>query len=147
MAWKMKLTRPYQGMPFIWNVSRHVGINNRCENHSVDVELVQRLLILHRSMTGAANRAPGIGFLTEASGRMDVQTAFEIVYTDAYTYDAENDGVVSPARDGQMGYGAGMWFIARLNFVLFERDRTRWEALPEVCTPTLRAALQVRTAP
>lgn len=150
MAWKMQLAVPQGGMSYIWNVSQHVGVHSKCSNLPDDVELVQRLILhIHRYAppNGPNRRAPSIGFLQVANGRMDSMTAFEILWRDRVVYQPDDDGIVSPARNGMISYGSGNWLIARLNAKAAELNRAAWEALPEQCSPPLKQSLLTKTMP
>ena len=147
MAWKMKLYAPYQGMPHIWNISRHVGVTDDSPNATDDVELVQRLIVeRYKVVPSKGSRAGGIGNLATVSGVMDTQTAFDIYWVSDHAksvYDAEK---ISPARGGTINYGGGFWTIGYLNWKLFKHAPQVWANLPDICSATLRTALLTKTS-
>ena len=145
----MKLTMPYQGMPYIWNVSAHVGVNaDKSKNTATDVELVQRLLIeRYKAVPSKATRAAGIGSLASATGIMDTVTGFEIYWAGDLNGHLSDAEVISPARGGTVMFGKGMWTIGYLNFKLFKHARAVWEGFPALCTTALRTELTTKTTP
>ena len=148
MAYKMKLNMPYQGMPHIWNISRHVGVRDPAENLSNDVELVQRLIIeRYKVIPSKVPRSPGIGSLSSATGQMDTQTAFDIYWAGDGGKPLRDAETINPARGGNLNYGSGFWTIAYLNFKLFKHAPQVWANLPEICSPMLRAELLSKTTP
>jgi hypothetical protein len=149
MAYKMKLTVPFQGMPYIWNISAHVGVNtDKSKNMATDVELVQRLLIeRYKVSPSKATRAAGIGSISSATGTMDNITAFEIYWAGAESQQLKDAEVISPAHGGRVVYGAGMWTIGYLNYKLFKHARQVWENLPALCASALRTELTTKTSP
>lgn len=147
MAWKMKLYAPFQGMPHIWNVSRHVGVNDDCPNAMDDVELVQRLIVeRYKVVPSKGKRAPGIGDLRTVSGVMDTQTAFDIYWIGDQGKPLRDAEKISPARGGTIHYGSGFWTIGYLNFKLFKFAPQVWANLPDICSPALRTALLTKTS-
>jgi hypothetical protein len=148
MAYKMKLYTPYQGMPHIWNISAHVGVYAEFPNMPEDVELVQRLLIERYKRIPPKNpRASGIPFIQHATGRMDLQTGFEIYGAGNGGNTLDDSKKISPARGGSVDYGSGMWSIAYMNHKLFMHAQAVWEDLPNLCSPMLKNALLTKTTP
>jgi hypothetical protein len=148
MAYKMKLSAPYQGMPHIWNLSSHVGVTADCPNARDDVELIQRLIIeRYKVIPSKAQRAGGIGRLTNASGQMDTQTAFDVYWAGAEGKPLRDAEKISPARGGSISYGAGVWTIGYLNWKLYKHAPQVWANLPALCSPTLKNALLTKTTP
>jgi hypothetical protein len=148
VAYKMKLNVPYQGMPHIWNISAHVGVLAEFPNMPEDVELIQRLLIeRYKRIPPKHARTGGIPFIQHATGRIDLQTGFEIYWAGKRDNTLEDSEKISPARFGSVDYGSGMWAIAYMNFKLFSNAQTVWENLPDLCSPMLKNALLTKTMP
>jgi hypothetical protein len=148
MAYKMKLSVPYQGMPHIWNVSAHVGVTRDCPNQRDDVELFQRLIIeRYKVVPPKISRAAGISMPVNASGQMDTQTGFEVFWAGDRNKPTSNSEKISPARGGSVSYGSGMWAIAYWNWRLFKAAPQVWENLPNLCSPSLKNALLTKTTP
>lgn len=148
MAYKMKLTSPYQGMTHIWNVSAEVGVIGSCSNFVDDVELIQRLIIeRYKVIPSKVPRAGGIGMLANASGHMDTQTAFEIYWAGDNTQKHEAAVKISPARNGALFYGSSMWTISYLNYKLFKNAPQVWANLPTLCSPGLKNKLLTKSTP
>lgn len=148
MAYRMKLNAPYQGMPHIWNISKIVGVTGDCPNAADDVELVQRLIIeRYKICPSKTPRAGGIGMLTNASGVMDTQTAFDIYWAGDGNKPEKDAEKISPARGGTISYGSGVWTIGYLNYKLHKHAPHIWANLPDICSPNLRNALVMKTSP
>ncbi len=148
MAYKMAMSSPYKGMPFIWNISKHVGVLGSCPNAPEDVELVQ-LLIIERYKLSPPNtpRASGIGFLQYANGMVDVRTGFEIYWAGDHGKPLTDSEVISPAKYGSLSYGSGMWTIGWLNHKLHSVAPQVWGNIPNLCSPQLKLALTTKTSP
>jgi len=151
MAYKLILSQsnPVR-MPFIWNVSTHVGPAKRHPNRATDVELVQFLLAesLKRGWPDEPSTSGAAVPPVTVDGRFNAVLGFWIFYSQqcSATPAASVDGVVSPAH-GVM-YGGGAWVIVRLNNYLWAADTTFWSKLdndPRL-SPGLRSELK-RTAP
>ncbi len=148
MAYKMRLNAPYQGMAHIWNISAEVGVTGTCPNLPDDVELVQRLIIeRYKVLPPKTPRAAGIGFLANATGRMDTATGFDIYWAGDETKKLADAEKISPARGGAISYGSGYWTIAYLNIRLFKCVPEVWASLPSLCSPLLATALLTKTTP
>ena len=148
MAFKMQLAVPQEGMRFIWNISRHVGVLAESANAPEDVELVQRLIIERFKVSPSkVPRAPTIGSLRNATGIVDTITAFEIYFAGDGGKPLKDAERISPAKFGSINYGNGFWTIGFLNFKLFKVAPQVWENLPSICSPQLRTALLTKTAP
>ena len=120
MAYKFVLPYPQQGLPFIWNVSQHVGYKKTCPNRTTDVELCQfffRQLAdagdIGESVVGTA-KMPKIS----VNGIFDAVLGFWI-YLEQDTPGATMDGVISPAKG--VSYGSNIWLITWLN-VRFQKN-------------------------
>jgi hypothetical protein len=137
------LTRPQEGLSFIYNVSSKVGPLQSDPNQPDDVMLVQYLLkkVLQGQQMPAT---PGVAFPT-ATGRFDTATGFWIYRVQSSFRNFGNviDGVVSPARG--LFYGPSTaWTIAILNFKFkgyFPREFDNLPNNPEL-SPSLRASLR-----
>jgi|RhiMetdeSRZDD1v2_1073273.scaffolds.fasta_scaffold1006854_1 hypothetical protein len=131
MAYKLVFPAPQNGMPFIWNVSAHVGWGVEHPNRPTDVELVQFLLseltkkgVVGRTANGAAKSPP-----IQVNGRFDPVIGFWIWFAqDSPSLKTETiDGIVSPAKG--MSYGGGKWLIAKLNFSYKQHFPNDWQNL------------------
>lgn len=148
MAYMMKLTPPYKGTAFIWNISKHVGVLGSCANMSDDVELVQRLIIeRYKVAPSKTPRASSIGYLQSATGMMDVKTAFEIYWAGDRPKPVTYAEQISPAKFGSISYGDGFWTIGWLNYKLYSSVPQVWSNLPNICSPQLKMALLTKTSP
>lgn len=100
------------------------------ERTSDDVELVQRLIaIAFRDLA-----PPQELILPTPTGKFDPVTGFYVFSTQRHLREAFPneviDGIVSPARDGHQGYGAGsLWTIVALNLQARHVSQSDWEAL------------------
>jgi hypothetical protein len=142
MAYKMKLTTPHKGMPFIWNVSAEIGPYEGLSNNKTDIELFQRLLITKRVY--APTKYPLCNAIHKISpnGIMDTITGLEVFNCACLDELVQHSRVISPAKQGKVSYNADrMWTIAYLNFRLFQLNRTVWESFPETCSPILKQQL------
>ncbi|MEP7364824.1 MAG: hypothetical protein ABI972_16335 [Acidobacteriota bacterium] len=117
MAFKMAVGWNKEKLPFIWNVSKHVGCKAENPNAATDVELVQ-FFLSEMVKSGELGRLAHGGVRTpplRVTGMMDAVTAFWIFYVElGGDPAATHDGVVSPARGG-IDYGVGYWAIAKMN--------------------------------
>jgi hypothetical protein len=140
MAHRLLLPSRPGGMPFMWNVSAHVGELASCPNRPTDVELVKQLLAMLRTfVTAKVPRAPGVAHAPMAiNGQFDITLAYWIYSTQAHGGQGTVvDGIVSPAK----AFGdPGTWLLCRWNQALFQANRMAWEALPQ--QPQLSAALR-----
>ena len=147
MAYKLMLPGQPDGLPFLWNVSQHVGRLKNHPNRPTDVELVQFLVVenLNRGLLGF-NGSPGSKAPPLAvDGRFTAILGFWIFYCELDMQSV--DGVVSPAHG--MVYGPrGAWAISKLNYWLSHADFALWSGLDDNprLSPALRAELK-RTAP
>ena len=131
MAYKLMLAGSPFGMPFIWNVSKHVGPAKAHPNQATDVELVQILLaesIKRGWPDEAASSGVGAPPVT-VDGKFNSVLGFWIFYAQRYDgpSSATVDGVVSPAHG--MMYGGAPWVIAKLNNFLRFKDFNTWSKL------------------
>ena len=148
MAYKMMLSRPYDGMSSIWNVSAHVGDAPSCPNNSADVDLVKVLLgewirIVQPSIHTSCRE------VFRVNGQMDINAAYWIrVMNTNHTQSIGfvDAGIISPAQAAN--YGNDTWSIVRLNRVLHHRAIDVWQNLPNhpQGNGALRSALS-RTSP
>ena len=150
MAYKLMLPGQPDGLPFLWNVSQHVGRLKNHPNRPTDVELVQFLVVenLNRGLLGF-NGSPGSKAPPLAvDGRFTAILGFWIFYCECSNNASQAvDGVVSPAHGTAYRPGAA-WAIARLNKWLRDADFDFWSTLdddPRI-SPGLRFELK-RTAP
>lgn len=137
MAHKLTLQNS-PNMPFIWNITQHVGDAPSCQNLPNDVLLTKILigewLRVAQPNINAACREP-----FEVSAGMNIRVAYWIravneAHTTAGTGAAASmgwaaKGILSPARGASFGNG-NQWTIFRLNMALFERARPVWDNLP-----------------
>jgi hypothetical protein len=148
MAYKMKLATPYNGMPFIWNISQKVGVSDSCENLRDDVELFQRIVLIRNKYPRKTLRPATINDLTIATGEMDTQTGYEIFWANAPAMTIQDAQILSPAKNGQVSYGGGgIWKIVYFNYKLFTLNKNEWEKLPDTCSAPLKLALTTKTSP
>ena len=151
MAYKMQLKMPYQGMPFVWNLSSKVSVvAGDAPNLAEDIELWQRLRVERlKRLPPKTKKSPvaSIRRIQMPSGVLDVETAFDLLYC-GLPSESLNDALsLSPARDGQSSYGKHIWTIVWANHRLYQADRYAWEYLPEVCSPGLKQSLLTKTRP
>ena len=132
MTQVMVLQPPALDLDRILNVSHPVGPRTapRVVNERSDVEAVQRLIAI------AGRPASGRdGFTLPApTGTFDVVTGYWVLRAqmDQLRHSPSEvvDGVVSPARDGRSGYGAGtFWTIVLLNYWAKGQSAAEWAAL------------------
>ncbi len=144
MASKLQLG-PSSPMPFIWNVSYHVGDNVSCQNQPTDVELVK--LLIAETLCGNdmswVNRALRTPFRID--GQMDLVLAYWIRALNdevGASLSKRQAGIISPAQG--IGYGAGLWTIVKLNGLLRAAAPGVWQDLPNhrSASPQLRRELQ-----
>jgi hypothetical protein len=133
MAYKLMLPGTPDGMPFLWNVSQHVGRLKKHPNLPTDVELVQFLIVenVNRGLLGfngtSGSKAPPLS----VDGRFSAILGFWIFYCECSaspTSPQQVDGVVSPAHGTSYRAGA-QWAIARLNKWLRDADYGFWSSL------------------
>ena len=117
MAYKLNFPYPMDGMPFLWNVSQHVGCKSDNPNRPADVELVQFFLselIKVRDLGSKANAgafSPGFS----VDGKFTSALGFWIFFSECGgSGSATIDGIVSPAKG--VSYGTGAFAIAKLNY-------------------------------
>jgi hypothetical protein len=147
MAYKLVLPGSPDGLPFIWNISQHVGCY-QCPNLPTDVELVQFMLkglvdagqLGHEGVTGL--RTPPLA----TGGSFNAVLGFWIFYLQTGgKSSATVDGIMSPAKG--TSYGGGVWAITKLNHVYKECFPAQWANLSADVrlSPPLRAQLQKTT--
>lgn len=146
MAFKLVFSVPDNTMPFIWNVSQHVGPLHENPNRRTDVELVQFFLkeLVESGHLGktanAAVKQPPI----RVNGVMDAVTGFWICFAQRGAQTA--DGVVSPAK-GMMYSQVSAWSISKMNFVYRKQFGDKWQNLDndQRLSSALRAELKKTT--
>jgi hypothetical protein len=145
VAYKLTLSPNPWKLPFIWNVSQHVGDKASSANRPTDVELVCVLIQSTLSGGHVSGRTPGV--MTSPlplGGRFDAVLGYWI-YSFQANQQGKPDGVVSPAK----ALGDPMlWLVARMNIAMRNANPTAWEALDRL--PTLSGALRAelgRNAP
>lgn len=142
MAYKLVTNNP--ALPFIWNVSSHVGHLDTCQNRRTDVELLQFMLseMFHQfPHTNGAAMEPQV----RPNGKYDAALGFWIFR--AQDQNQNRDGIVSPAKGTHFAAGHG-WVIAKINYHFKNTFPDRWANLdsdPRL-SPALRAELK-RTNP
>jgi hypothetical protein len=120
-------------LPYIWNVSRHVGPHFRCPNNPTDVELTKSLMskaIKHQNWTKLTGRIPN---RIVVNGSFDAIIGFYIyLLQEGQTFKTVVvDGVVSPAPSHSTGiYGGAAWLIVILNAMSRDVDEKYWQTLP-----------------
>lgn len=150
MAYKLIFPTPIDGLPFIWNISAHVGCKSTNPNYSTDVELIQFFLreqLKSGALGSKANTGSRLPDLP-VDGKFTSVTGFWIFYTQLGGLDSATvDGVVSPARGGT-SYGGGAFAIAKMNFNFKKAFPDAWQNLDKDprLSPALRAQL-TRTTP
>lgn len=145
MAYQLKFSYPQNGLPFLWNISAHVGCSASCPNKPTDVELVQFFLseLIGAGVIGtqanAATRLPKIA----VNGKYDAITGFWLFYSETGgSSTAVVDGIASPAKG--VVYGTGAWAIAKMNHAYKQMFPTLWENLKN--DVRLSAALRMELA-
>ncbi len=141
MAYKLAVGYNKEKLPFIWNVSKHVGCKVENPNQATDVELVQFFLreLVNNNILGtkahAGVRLPAI----QVNGRMDAITGFWIFFVEqGGDPNAVHDGIVSPAKG--VDYGNGYWAIAKMNIHFQKHFPDAWLNLDN--DPRLSMALR-----
>ena len=130
MASKLQLG-PSSPMPFLWNVSYHVGDNMSCQNQPTDVDLVKLLIVetIRGNNLSWVNRALRVPF--QIDGRMDVNLAYWIRALNdemGARLSPRQAGIISPARG--TSYGPDLWTIVKLNGLVREVAPGVWQDLP-----------------
>ena len=145
MASKLQLSRPVEGMSFIWNVSQHVGDNISCQNQPTDVDLVKILIgeTIRPNPPSWIIRSLRIPFIV--NGQMDIALAYWIrAFNDQQgsALAARQAGIVSPARGAS--YGRDYWTIFKLNALLKQVAPGVWQDIPNhrSASSQLRSELQ-----
>jgi hypothetical protein len=140
MAQLMKLTIPYDGMPFIYNISQKVGVFKENPNLNQDVELVQ--FLLSKRIAVAPYKKLKSFPAPAVTGALDAGTVVQMFLASDFEEPAKYAAEISPARDGKVKYdGVHYWTIAYLNWKLFKVDKATWENLPNLVSPALKAQL------
>jgi hypothetical protein len=144
MASKLQLG-PGSPIPFIWNVSCHVGDSVSCPNQPTDVDLVKLLIVetIRGNSLSWVNSALRVPF--QIDGRMDITLAYWIRALNdemGARLSPRQSGILSPAQG--LGYGAGLWTIVKLNGLCREVAPGVWQDLPNhrSATAQLRRELQ-----
>ena len=144
MASKLQLG-PSSPIPFIWNVSHHVGDSVSCQNQPTDVDLVKLLIAetIRGNRLSWVNRALRVPF--QIDGQMDLALAYWIrAFNDEIgaRLSPRQAGIISPARGAS--YGGDLWTIVKLNGLLREVAPGVWQDLPNHrnASPQLRRELQ-----
>ncbi len=137
-------------LPFIWNISQHVGDSPSCANQATDVLLV-KILLGEWIRVAQPSIHPSCQEPFLASAGMNLRVAYwiraannthEIAGTGAMAnLSWSENGVLSPAQGS--AFGANTWTIVRLNQFLKNRANSVWQNLPShpLCTGALRAEL------
>ena len=142
MAFKL-LTPGGRGgkMPFVWNVSKHVGCDPSCPNLPTDVELVNFLLHFHEKIGSAPAAAAKMAQSgVTINGTFDVATGFWIYYLQSRgkAPGCKTDGIISPARGADE-----LWLISYLNGEVMKNNPALYQNLDKHhgLSPQLRAEL------
>lgn len=141
MAHKLVLSVPYNGMPFIWNVTAPVGTQNTETNAPTDVRLAKLLFHMAFELPGSGAAAwPTLRQPPTVNETMDFALGFWIYYSQV-EWKFKADGVISPGPK----FPSREFLISRLNYMLFHSARQKWEALPShpLCGTMLAAELAV----
>lgn len=125
MAYRLTLHRGAQ-LPFIWNVSKHVGDRIDSLNRPTDVNLLKFMFSALLS-SGVVPAPPGLLVPMAQDGRFDLALAYRI-YRYQFGMHHKCDGVVSPAD--AKGDVLNTWLIGRLNLTLWMKNKQLWETLP-----------------
>jgi hypothetical protein len=142
MAYKLMTPQGGKDLPFVWNVSSHVGCAKTCANRHTDVELCQfffRELATHgyivETLTGTALRP-----MVQVTGTFDPVLGFWI-YLQQDAPGVVSDGIVSPAKG--IAYGSAMWLITWLNYQYRKAFPEAYQTLDKDVrlSPALRAEL------
>ena len=139
MAHKLVLSVPYNGMPFLWNVSATVGTQTTEVNAPTDVRLAKLLFHLAFQLPGSGKDAwPTLRSAPAVNDVMDHVLGFWIYYSQV-EWKFKADGVMSPAPK----FTSKEFLVSRLNFMLYYSARAQWEALPShpLCGSALAAEL------
>ncbi len=145
MAYKLNFAYPIDGMPFIWNVSQHVGCKSGNPNYATDVELVQFFLReqIKAGLLGTQATQGAFAPQFAVDGKYTAAVGFWIFYSQLGGKEsAVVDGIVSPAKG--TNYGAGAWAIAKMNFNYKKMFPAEWANL--ACDTRLSAALRAQLA-
>lgn len=140
MAHRLTLPRG-AAIPFIWNVSGHVGDHQSRPNQPTDVNLVKYLFTAVRSFGHSSPMPPGLVVTLPQDGRFDVSLAYSILRYQRSMRQVHPDGVISPAK--ATAQADSTWVIGRLNSSLFLSNRRLFESLPDApgLDPLLRHEL------
>jgi hypothetical protein len=133
------------GMPFFYNVSKHVGPFKDNPNDPDDVQLVQFLIREGLKAKPPSAARSGLAIPT-LSGQFDPTTGFWISLAQQSFRSKPGvtiDGIVSPAR-GQQYHPGCPWVIFSINLRLFEAAPKVFLDLPNnpELRPSLRASLK-----
>lgn len=145
MAYKLNFAYPIEGMPFIWNVSQHVGCKVNNPNQATDVELVQFFLKEHikSGVLGAKASRGAFEPKFAVDGKYTAAVGFWIFCSQlGGSESAVVDGIVSPAKGGT--YGSGVWAIAKMNYHYKKMFPAEWANLAN--DTRLSAALRAQLA-
>lgn len=145
MAYKLNFAYPTGGMPFIWNVSQHVGCRSENPNQATDVELVQFFLRETIKVRDLGAKAASGAFTPsfELDGKYTSALGFWIFYSQLGGAAAATiDGIVSPAKG--TSYGTGAWAIAKMNYHYKKIFPNEWANLAN--DMRLSAALRAQLA-
>jgi hypothetical protein len=132
MAHLMPLQQPFKtaggSMGVILNVGQKVGRPARGGvNNFNDVQAVQALIDLYFAFS------PMQTMLPSANGAFDPTTGYWIYELQVGLRQRHPsqiiDGIISPARNGMVTYGAGEWTIVELNAGASSRDFDSWNSL------------------
>ncbi len=151
MAYMMKLTTPYKGMPLIWNLSSPIGprIEAETQNRPDDIELFQILITERRKyIPRGVQIMPAIVNMT-VTKTLDTATAFEIYNVCQPEVEIKFAHRISPASQGKYSYGKGIWNIVIINYMLYIANKEAWEKMPSAggpCSAILQQSLR-KTSP
>jgi hypothetical protein len=151
MAYKMTFSSPYNGMPFIWNISDQVGDRTSCRNNPTDVDLVA--LLLGAFLISVVNKDlvhPDCQQNFLINGKMDPNIAYWIRAANSERserFSFGEEGIISRARGRY--YSDGTWTIVKLNQTMRAHMKWGWENLPgnPLCPPALATELLNKTSP
>ena len=115
MAYKLLIPGGGNDLPFVWNVSQHVGCAKTCPNRKTDVELCQFLFreLAVNGHIGDSLTSGALRPMIQVTGTFDPTLGFWI-YLEQDAPGVKSDGIISPAKG--LAYGSAMWLISWLNY-------------------------------